>query len=36
MKKEEITKLFNNFLTEYNFEKHEQVWKKQSEEFRQF
>ena len=36
MKKEEIAKLFNNFLTEYNFEKHEQVWKKQSEEFRQF
>lgn len=36
MAKEEITKLFNNFCAEYNFEKHEQTWKKQSEEFRRF
>ena len=36
MTKEEIKKLFNDFRAEYNFEKHEQVWKKQSEEFRQF
>lgn len=36
MTKEEITKIFNDFYAEYNFEKHEQVWKNQSEEFRQF
>jgi len=36
MTKEEMTKLFNDFRAEYDFEKHEQVWKKQSEEFRQF
>ncbi|MFZ2970217.1 MAG: hypothetical protein WA063_03660, partial [Minisyncoccia bacterium] len=36
MKKEEITKLFNEFIAEYNSEKYEQIWKKQSEEFRQF
>ncbi len=36
MTKEEIIKIFNDFRAEYNFEKHEQVWRKQSEEFRQF
>ncbi len=36
MTKEEITKIFNDFYAEHNFEKHEQVWKNQSEEFRQF
>jgi len=31
-----MTKVFNNFCAEYDFEKHEQVWKNQSKEFRQF
>lgn len=36
MTKEEITKIFNNFRAEYDFEKHDRVWERQSEEFRQF
>lgn len=36
MVKEEITKLFNDFRTKYNSEKSENIWKKQSEEFRRF
>ncbi|MDO9580938.1 MAG: hypothetical protein Q7J06_10310, partial [Bacteroidales bacterium] len=36
MTKEEITKLFNDFRAEFNFEKKENIWRKQSEEFRQF
>ncbi len=36
MTKEEIIKIFNDFRAEYNIERHEQVWRKQSEEFRQF
>ena len=36
MEKEEIVKLFNNFTAEYDFKENEQVWKNQSEEFRQF
>lgn len=32
----EIKKLFNEFRAEYDFEKHEQVWKRQSKEFRRF
>jgi hypothetical protein len=39
MTKEEIikiTKLFNDFRAEYNSEKSENIWKKQSEEFRRF
>ena len=36
MRKEEITKLFNDFCTEYNPEKEKEVFKKQSEEFRRF
>ena len=36
MTKEEITKIFNDFRAEYDFEKHAQVWINQSEEFRRF
>jgi len=36
MTKEEIIKLFNEFCTEFNFEKKENIWRKQSEEFQQF
>lgn len=36
MTKEEIIKIFNDFRAEYNFEKYEQVWRNQSEKFRQF
>lgn len=34
--KEEIIKIFNDFRAEYDFERHDRVWKKQSEEFRKF
>jgi len=33
---EEIVKLFNDFSVEYDFKEDEQIWKNQSEEFRQF
>lgn len=36
MTKEEITKIFNDFRAEYDFEKHAQVWRNQGEEFRRF
>jgi len=36
MTREEIIELFNNFCAEFNSEKKENIWRKQSEEFRQF
>ena len=36
MEKEELQKLFGEFLAKYDIKKQEAVWKRQSEAFRQF